>query len=106
MCIQKLHLDIYAKYYNYTLHMAIDSKIKRLKRFREGDLVYILFALLSVGRTYESILSNQFCGWFNLNNVYMTPEGFVKVYPFPLNCDIRQGQRNSQSPKKSNKSYQ
>lgn len=89
MCIQKISLNIYAKYYNYTLEMAVLSKLKRNLRFREVDLLYILVCLLSIGRAVSEVIGRQYCGWFSLNNIYLSPEGFVKVYPFPLYCELK-----------------
>jgi len=50
MCIRKVSLDIYARYFNVTLEDTIDIKLRRGKRFREGDLFYILESLLSIAQ--------------------------------------------------------
>lgn len=89
MCIQKISLDIYAKYYNYTLDMAVASKLKRFLKFREADLTYVLFSLLSVGKAFNLMMGGQSSGWFNLKNIYITPEGHIKIYPFPLHYELR-----------------
>jgi hypothetical protein len=108
MCIQKLNLDIYAKYYNYTLDMAVEAKLKKFLRFREADLVYILISLLSIGKAFDLMVNSQASGWFSLNNIYITPEGFVKIYPFPLHCELKSGNgihRSIESPHKHTKSF-
>lgn len=84
MCIQKLHLDIYAKYYNYTLEMAVKSKFKNEKKFRQADLYYVLSSLLSVSQMMNGIIGSQPCNWFKINRIFISPEGTIKIYPFPL----------------------
>lgn len=73
MCIQKINLDLYAKYYNYTLDMAVASKLKKFLKFRERDLAYILASLLSVGKNVHQIIGGQASGWFTTRNIYITP---------------------------------
>jgi len=50
MCIKKLSLQIYVRYYNYTLCMAIERKILLGKRFNEGDIMYGLKSLIEIWR--------------------------------------------------------
>ncbi len=48
MCIKKIALELYSRYYNCTLEMGILRKLQRNKRFKEADLFYILSSLLEI----------------------------------------------------------
>lgn len=88
MCIKKMTLDLFATYYNYTLLRAVVGKARRELSFKDSDLMYILESLVSVGQAVQQHTHSQYTGWFgDLDQVYLSPEGFVKIYPFPLTFD-------------------
>lgn len=41
-------------YYNFTLEDAIKLKIKQKSTFSEGEILYILKSLLSIGKFYQT----------------------------------------------------
>lgn len=88
MCIKKVSLEIYTRYYNHTLEMAIQRKLKRNKRFREPDFFYVLSSLLNIWKHINEFLSNKYLEIFNIKNVFLSPEGYVKMFPFPIDIDF------------------
>jgi hypothetical protein len=88
MCIKKLTLEIYTRYYNHTLEMAISRKLARSKRFKEADVCYVLRSLLDVWKHISDEIDGKYVSLFNLNNVYLSPEGYVKMYPFPIDLEF------------------
>ena len=98
MCIKKICLQIYTKYYNHTLEMAIDKKIKRNKRFRESDVVYVFKSLLDIWKFVAEEVNQKYTALFHIKNIYLTPEGYVRVYPFPIDIQF---QSSPLKPKKA-----
>lgn len=81
-------LDLYASYYNHTLENTIDIKLKRSLRFKEGDLFYILDSLLSVASIMHEKLGKIYTGLFSLKDVFISPDGFIKIYPYPIEFEV------------------
>jgi hypothetical protein len=70
-------------YYNFTLDDGIRLKIKQRAAFTEGEAIYILKALLSIGKFYQNELKGAYySGIYQTKKVYVSPEGHVKIYPF------------------------
>ena len=67
--------------------MGILRKLKRNKRFKEADLFYVLMSLLAIWRHLTKQVNGKYIALFNLRNVYLSPEGYVKMYPFPITLD-------------------
>ena len=88
MCIKKISLEFYTRYYNHTLEMAIMKKVERNRRFKEADIFYVFRALLDIWKHISEELNGKYVELFNLKNVYLSPEGFVKMYPFPIEIDF------------------
>jgi hypothetical protein len=84
LCSNTLEFDSYARYHNYTLEDAIDCKLNREKHFKEADLFYIMINLLQVGEKLNNILGKTYKGLFKVYKVYLSTEGYVKLYPFQL----------------------
>ena len=77
--------DSYARYHNYTLQQAIRCKIEAGKQFKEADLLYVMGNLLTVGDKVVSVMGPGYRGLFKAHNIFLSTEGYVKVYPFTLN---------------------
>ena len=88
MCIKKIGLEIYTRYYNHTLEMAIMRKINRVRRFKEADVFYVAKSLLDIWSHISEVMNGRYVQLFNLKNVYLSPEGYVKMYPFPIEIDF------------------
>ena len=84
MCIKKISLEIYTRYFNHTLEMAIDKKLIRNRRFKEADIIYVFKGLLDIWRHISEELNNKYVQLFDIRNIYLTPEGYIRVYPFPI----------------------
>jgi len=87
MCIQKVQLEIYTKYYNWTIARAISRKLERNQRFKEGDYIYVLEAMLAVVRFFQDIPHKRAFDHFSINNVFITPEGQIRMHPFPVQVE-------------------
>lgn len=68
--------------------MAIERKITRGKCFKEGDIFYVLKSLVDIWKYISDHLHNKYVTLFNIKNVYLSPEGYVKMYPFPIDLDF------------------
>lgn len=88
MCIKKLALEIYTKYYYHSLEYAISRKLELNRRFKEADLFYVFNCLLEIWNNLNDVLYNKHIDLFNLKNVFLSPEGYVKMYPFPIDLDF------------------
>ncbi len=84
LCSNTLEFDSYGRYHNYTLENAIACKLEREKHFKEADLFYIMDSLLKVGDKLNNILGKSYKGLFKPYKVYLSTEGYVKMYPFQL----------------------
>jgi hypothetical protein len=84
MCTQTTVLNSYARYHNYTLKDAIACKLRCAKMFRDEDLLYMFIALSGVGSLLHMALEHNYIGAFKADRVYLSTEGYVKVYPFRL----------------------
>ena len=84
LCSNSLEFDSYARYHNYTLENAIECKQAREKHFKEADLLYIMGSLLHVGEKINSILGKSYRALFKTYKIYLSTEGYVKLYPFQL----------------------
>ena len=88
MCIKKLALEIYTKYYYHTLEYAISRKLELNRRFKEADLFYVFSSLLEIWKHLNDVLYNKHVDLFNLKYVFLSPEGYVKMYPFPVDLNF------------------
>ncbi len=52
--------------------------------FRDGDLLYIFSSLVDVASKVSTVLERHFIGLFRANKVYLSTEGYIKIYPFRL----------------------
>ena len=78
-------IDAYARYHNYTLRHALHCKQKNQKMFRDADLLYILDSLAAAAHTLTPPdLHHPYQGLFRDHRVFLSTEGFLKVYPFRL----------------------
>lgn len=68
--------------------MAIHRKLKRNKRFKEADFFYVLASLLHIWKHINQFLTHKYVELFNIKNVFLSPEGYVKMYPFPIDIDF------------------
>lgn len=84
LCSNLLCFDVYAKYHNFNLIDAIHSKINHKKNFPEPNLLYILLCLVSAGVKFKDAGGKQYFGVFKCDKVYLTTEGYIKIYPFHL----------------------
>ena len=83
LCAEFDGLRAFCMYYNFTLEDGIRLKIKQRAAFTEGEIMYILKALLSIGKFYQSELKGSYySGIYQSKKVYVSPEGHVKIYPF------------------------
>ncbi len=86
MCAEFDGLRAFCIYYNFTLEEAIKVKIKQKSIFTEGELIYVLRSLLSIGKFYQTDLkANCHSGIYQTKQVFISPEGHVKIYPFNEN---------------------
>lgn len=68
--------------------MAIERKILRGKRFKESDIFYVLKSLIDIWKFISENVYNKYVSLFNINNVFLSPEGYVKIYPFPIDLNF------------------
>jgi hypothetical protein len=50
--------------------------------FRDSDLVYVLSSLIEVGALMAANTKRLYLGVFKANRIYLSTEGFIKIYPF------------------------
>ena len=55
--------------------------------FRDADLYYILMSLVDVGSKINQIKNIPYLGLFRANKIYLSTEGFIKIYPFKINLE-------------------
>lgn len=84
LCSNTLEFDSYGRYHNYTLEEAIGCKVDKQRHFKEADLFYIMTSLLQVGEKLNNILGKSYKGLFKPYKVYLSTEGYIKIYPFQL----------------------
>lgn len=84
LCSNSICFDAYAKYHNYTLENAINCKRALNKNFREADLLYVLTCLTSVLSRFNKVCGDHYKGVFQSDKVYLSTEGYIKMYPFHL----------------------
>jgi len=84
LCSNSILFDVYARYHNYTLENAIHCKIANNKMFRDADLFYIMMALIDVGARVSKVLDKPYYGFFKTEKIYLSTDGFIKIYPFRL----------------------
>ena len=68
--------------------MAIDKKLIRNRRFKEADIFYVLKSLLDIWRYISEEMQNKYVQLFDIKNIYLTPEGYVRMYPFPIDIEF------------------
>lgn len=84
LCSNSIIFDVYARYHNYTLENAILCKLANNKMFRDSDLFSILTGLIDVGCRVAQALDKPYHGLFRTDRIYLSTDGFIKVYPFRL----------------------
>ena len=84
LCSRTVCFDSYAIYHNYTLKQAIQCKIEANRQFKEEDLLYVMGNLLTVGDKITSVMGPGYRGLFRASNIFLSFEGYIKVYPFTL----------------------
>ena len=77
-------MECYSRYHNYTLHNAINNKRNCRKMFKDGDLVYIFSSLADAAHRISEHTDNNYLGLFKATKVFLSTEGFVKLYPFRI----------------------
>ena len=82
LCSKAAIIDVYARYHNYTLENAIKCKATQQKLFRDGDLLYLLDSLAAAAHKLDQAGLQHYLGTFKDNKVYISTEGFLKLYPF------------------------
>lgn len=50
--------------------------------FRDSDLLYVLTSLIEVGALMAANTKRLYLGVFKTNRIYLSTEGFIKIYPF------------------------
>jgi len=58
--------------------------------------------LLWAAKFLHENTENNYTGLFSIKNIYLSPEGFIKIYPFPLDFDLHVKGR---SPKRNIKKF-
>jgi len=43
-----------------------------------------MISLISIVKETKEFFKNAYSGWFSLDNIFISPEGLIKVYVFPL----------------------
>ena len=84
LCSNSILFDVYARYHNYTLENAIQCKISNNKMFRDADLFYIMMSLIEVALRVSQILDRNYLGLFRTDKIYLSTDGYIKIYPFRL----------------------
>ena len=57
-CGKHYTLEIYCKYFNFTIQDAIKKKGKMNSKFAEGEIFYVASSLL---KAYEALNTNNYC---------------------------------------------
>lgn len=83
MCIKDTKVHTYCNYYNFTLRQGIEKKKMRDSRFSEPELTYIMSCLLDLSIYLKSC--GIVFGDFRSNHIFLSPEGYIKVYTLDLN---------------------
>lgn len=52
--------------------------------FRDADLFYIVMGLADVGCRMGQVLDKPYVGLFRTDRIYLSTDGFIKIYPFRL----------------------
>jgi len=52
--------------------------------FRDADLIYIMMSLIEVAIRVSQVLDRNYLGLFRTDKIYLSTEGFIKIYPFRL----------------------
>lgn len=68
----------YCSYYNFTLAQAIAKKKATKNAFSEGDLLYMMHAMVDVVCYLKG--NELVFGQFRTESVYLSPEGHLKLY--------------------------
>ena len=95
MCSETIVIDHYAKFYNYTLVNAIENKKNRRKMFRNEDLLYIMGSMVDIALILQEKSSQEYWNLFRSDKVFLSTEGFIKVYPFRINIDPKMSEVHS-----------
>lgn len=53
--------------------------------FRDSDLLYVLISLSEVGVLMAANSKRLYLGVFKAFRIYLSTEGFIKIYPFRIN---------------------
>lgn len=75
-----MELKVFCRYYFFTLEEAILKRVKRQTKFPEEDILYTIKTLVSVYETFHE-WNNTDCELFRTTSIFLTPEGFLKIYP-------------------------
>jgi serine/threonine protein kinase len=78
MCIKDTKIQTYANYYNFTLQQAIEKKKMKEGKFTESELAFVLSCLLDVGGYLKK--EGIIFGDFRPEQIFLTPEGYIKIY--------------------------
>ena len=82
MCIKDKKSHVYCNYYNFTLSQAIEKKKKTKASFAENDLLYIMGCVVSLANYLRQ--KEIFIGQYRADRVYISPEGYIKMYLLEL----------------------
>lgn len=89
VCIKNKQVHTYCSYYNFTLAEAINKKKIQECRFPEAELVYIMGCLVEL-----ALFLKRFgiaVGDYRPGNIYLSPEGYLKVYLLEVEEDNKHG---------------
>jgi hypothetical protein len=62
--------------------------------FKEADLLYIFCSMADVAARIAEYSSELYFGVFKASRLFLSTEGFVKVYPFRINHQLTLKQLN------------
>ena len=72
LCSKTICFDSFARYHNYTLDQAIRCKLEANRQFKEGDLLYVLGNLLTVGQRLAAVMGKGYRGVFRAQNIFLS----------------------------------
>jgi hypothetical protein len=78
LCIKNQQVHTYVHYYNYNLAQAISKKQHTKFYFGEGDLLFIMHCLVGLVQELQKYGISK--AGYRSEDVYLSPEGYVKVY--------------------------
>ena len=62
--------------------------------FKNSDLLYIFISMVDVANRVSENTSEIYLGLFKANKIFLSTEGFVKLYPFKINQNATMSQIN------------